>query len=219
VALVAISDSQRGTASDANWIGRVYNAVDVESLQIADRSEKQPYLLCLARICEEKGQHIAIEVARRVGMPLVLAGKVEATSEGRRYYERLVAPALDGREVIHIRNVAGVEKARLLARATALLAPLQWPEPFGLAIVEAMASGTPAIATAQGAAPELIRDGVSGFLVDDVDGMVAAVREASGIDPEECAWHARRRFSPESMADGYLQLYERVRERAPTPVL
>jgi glycosyltransferase involved in cell wall biosynthesis len=65
----------------------------------------------------------------------------------------------------------------------------------------------------------LIRDGVSGFLVDDVDGMVAAVREASGIDPEECAWHARRRFSPESMADGYLQLYERVRERAPTPVL
>jgi glycosyltransferase involved in cell wall biosynthesis len=218
VGFTAISDNQRTMVRRLNWIGRVHNAVDLEALEVADPSEKEPYLLCLARICEDKGQHIALDVARRLGMRLVLAGKVEATPAGREYYRSVIAPRIDDDHVVHITNVAGVEKARLLARATALLAPLQWDEPFGLATVEAMASGTPAISTSRGAAPELIRHGVTGFLADDVDAMVAAVRDSAKIDPDECAWNARMRFSPEAMADGYLELYERVTAGEPAAV-
>jgi glycosyltransferase involved in cell wall biosynthesis len=210
VDLVAISDSQRESAPEQNWVGRVHNAVDFDSLEVADPSEKRPYLLCLARICEDKGQHIAIEVARRAGLSLVLAGKVEPNKAGKLYFEERIAPHIDGTTVVHIPNAAGAEKARLLSRARAALAPIQWAEPFGLAMVEAMASGTPVIATSRGAAPELIRHGHTGFLADNVDDMAAAVGESAEIDPEECAWETRTRFSPEAMAEGYLRVYESV---------
>jgi len=210
VGLVAISESQRNSAPNLNWIGRVFNAVDVDDLEVCARSEKEPYLLCLARICEDKGQHIAIEVARRAGVRLVLAGKIEATAAGNRYFDRAVAPHIDGLHVVHVPNAFGSEKRRLLSRATALLAPLQWDEPFGLATVEAMASGTPAIASRRGAAPELIDPGVTGFLVADVEEMVTAVRESHRIDPLRCAEVTRKRFNAAAMATGYLSLYERV---------
>ncbi len=121
---------------------------------------------------------------------------------------------LDGDRIIHVGNVAGATKARLLSRATALLAPLQWDEPFGLALVEAMASGTPAIAYPRGATPELITPGVTGFLVDDVDGMVAAVADAVELDHGRCADVARARFSPAVMAFAYRAAYECAAEVA-----
>jgi glycosyltransferase involved in cell wall biosynthesis len=215
--LVAVSQSQRRHLPQLPWIGTVSNAVAFGDLSVGDRDASDPYLLCLARICPDKGQHIAIEVARRTGMRLVLAGKVERGPDSRQYYDRLVAPSLDGSRVVHIRNVAGVEKAQLLARATALLAPIQWDEPFGLSVVEAMASGTPAISFARGAAPELIEHGKTGFLVGDADAMVAAVRRAGDIDPAHCAAIARARFSRSAMADGYLQIYEDVIGTASMP--
>lgn len=207
VRLVAISDAQRRTAPDLEWIATVANAVDVASLHVAAADEREGYLLCLARVCPDKGQHLAIEVARRAGMRLVLAGKVEPTAQGIDYYERLVGPHIDGDRVIHVHNVGGAEKARLLARAAALLAPVQWDEPFGLAVAEAMVSGTPVVATPRGAMPELVEPGVTGLLAADVDEMVAAVRLVDGIDPGRCAATARRRFSPEAMADAYLGAY------------
>ncbi len=210
VGLAAISDNQRNSAPDLNWIGRVFNAVDTDNLAVCDPREKEPYLLCLARICEDKGQSIALEVARRAGMRLVLAGKVEATPAGIDYFEGEIAPFIDGHRVVHIPNVVGVDKARLLARAAALIAPLQWDEPFGLALVEAMASGTPAICTRRGAAPELIEHGVTGFLADDIDDMVGAVHDVGDIDPLECALVARERFTPGAMAEGYLSMYDRI---------
>lgn len=206
---VSISAAQRRSLVGLPWIGTVHNAVDVDSLQVTS-ADKEPYLLCLARICPDKGQHIAIEVARRAGMRLVLAGKVEAIPEATEYFERYVAPAVDGDRVVHIRNVAGHEKTQLLGRAHAMLAPLQWDEPFGLAMVEAMASGTPVIAMARGAAPELVLEGSTGFLVHDVDGMTAAVPLVAGLDPWECAEATRARFSPSVMAAAYLQTYERA---------
>jgi glycosyltransferase involved in cell wall biosynthesis len=207
--LVSISHSQRRDFPRLPWVGTVANAVAVEDLMIdAGAARNDPYLLCLARICPDKGQHIAIEVARRTGLRLVLAGKIDRTRESRRYFEEQVQPALDGSNVSHLHNVAGVEKAQLLARATALLAPIQWEEPFGLSVVEAMVSGTPAISFARGAAPELIEDGATGFLVEDEEGMVAAVRRAGTIDRARCAARARARFSPWSMAAGYLRVYD-----------
>jgi glycosyltransferase involved in cell wall biosynthesis len=210
VGLVAISRNQRQSAPHLRWAGVVHNAVDVDALWFGDRDDKRDYLLCLARICPDKGQLAAIEAARRAGIRLVLAGKIEPTPRSLEYYERHIAPAIDGDAVTHVHNVSGAEKADLIARAKALLAPIQWDEPFGLSIVEAMVSGTPAISIARGAAPELIADGVSGFLVEDVDGMVGAIAAVDELDPQECAREARRRFSPAAMADGYLAVYDRV---------
>ncbi len=207
VGFVSISAAQARSAPALPWIGTVHNAVDVEALQVTP-DEKEDYLLCLARICPEKGQHVAIEVARRAGRRLVLAGKVEDIPVATEYYQRHVAPLVDGDRVVHIANVAGEEKARLLARAYALLAPLQWEEPFGLAMVEAMASGTPVIAMARGAAPELVTIGVTGLLVEDVDAMTDAVRMVAQLDPQVCADASRARFSASSMAAAYLGVFE-----------
>ena len=121
---------------------------------------------------------------------------------------------MDDDRVVHVDNISGEEKSRLLARAQAMLAPLQWDEPFGLALVEAMASGTPVIAIARGAAPELVTEGVTGFLVQDVDGMTAAVSLAASLDPSACAAATRERFSPSAMAAAYFELYEELIDRA-----
>jgi glycosyltransferase involved in cell wall biosynthesis len=212
VGLVAISESQRSSA-DIGWVGTVHNAPDLGALRIGRREGKEPYLLWLARVCPDKAQHLAIEVARRSGHRLVLAGKVEATAEAQEYFRRCVSPAVDGQRVVHLHNVAGEEKARLLARARALIAPLQWEEPFGLALVEAMVSGTPVVALARGAAPELVAPGRTGFLAHDVDGLVEGVLRAGEIDPRRCAEAARRCFSPAAMADGYLAVYREAMAR------
>lgn len=212
VSLVAISDSQRAGCPRLPWLATIHNAVDMRQLLTARADEKEGYLLCLARVCPDKGQHLAIEVARRLGKRLVLAGKVEATAGSRTYFESHVRPFIDGDRVRHLHNVSGAAKALLLARASALLAPIQWDEPFGLSVVEAMASGTPAISMSRGAAPELIVPGVTGHLVENVDQMVDAVRRCEHIDPLQCALVTRRRFSPEAMAEGYVTVYEQLRE-------
>lgn len=208
VSLVAISRAQRDSAAAMPWAGVVHNAVDVEHLRAGASAHAEPYALCLARISPEKGQHVAIEVARRAGMPLVLAGKVDAVPEMQLYFREQVEPHVDGRRVVYLPNVQAGQKARLLARATALLAPVQWDEPFGLSIVEAMASGTPVVAAPRGSTPELVVDGVTGFLAASVEGMVAALRRVREIDPLECGRIARERFHPAVMAQGYMQVYE-----------
>lgn len=205
--LIAISQNQRESAPEMQWVGMVHNAVDVDSLQLGTADTNEPYLLVLARVCPEKGQHLALEVAERVGMKLILAGKVENTAESIDYFRRMVSPHVDGERVVHLLNVAGDEKADLLSRATVMLAPITWPEPFGLSIVEAMASGTPAISMNLGAARELIEDGITGYVVEDVDGMVEAVGKARELDHVSCAVRARELFSPDAMVDRYLEVY------------
>jgi glycosyltransferase involved in cell wall biosynthesis len=208
VSLVAISRAQRDAAASLPWAGVVHNAVDIEHLRVGTPDRSDPYVVCLARISPEKAQHQAIEVARRAGIRLVLAGKVDETSETQAYFRDRVAPHVDGTRVVYLPNVFGAEKARLLARATALLAPIDWEEPFGLSIVEAMASGTPVVAARRGSTPELVVEGVTGFLADSVNDMVAALHRVGEIDPLECARLARERFHPSVMTNGYLRLYE-----------
>jgi glycosyltransferase involved in cell wall biosynthesis len=223
VRLVAISASQAVTARDVAIAGVVYNAVPVD---VPVQTHKDSYLLELARITPDKGQHLAIEVAHRTGRPLVLAGKVERTPEGERYFREKIAPHL-GDQIRYIPNVAGREKQDLIGRAAAGVFPLQWPEPFGLAMVECMVTGTPVVAFGVGAAPELIEPRVTGFIARDVDQMVAAIALLDEIDPIDCAAEARRRFSPRRMAEGYLDVYRQGRvmpeleweiiEKAPPP--
>jgi glycosyltransferase involved in cell wall biosynthesis len=202
--LVAISKSQAATAPEVRFWGVVHNAVEAPLTPPTRNRER--YLIEVARITPDKGQHLAIEVARRTGRKLILAGKVERSGDGERYFEEEIEPHL-GRMVEYYPNLAGAEKARLVARAAAGIFPLQWSEPFGLAMAECMVLGTPVLALASGSAPELIEPGVTGFLGNDLEQLVAAVQVLDEIDPERCAAAARERFSPQRMAKGYLEAY------------
>jgi glycosyltransferase involved in cell wall biosynthesis len=207
VRLCAISESQAATAPEIRFAGVVHNAVEIPTAPLTRARER--YLIEVARITPDKGQHLAIEVARRAGRKLILAGKVERTGLGERYFEDQVEPHL-GRTVEYYPNVAGLEKARLISRAAAGIFPLQWPEPFGLAMVECMVVGTPVLALRSGSAPELIEQGVTGFVAEDVDELVAAATHLDQIDPGRCAEVARERFSPRRMADRYLAVYRQA---------
>src|SRR5256886_2334593 len=199
--VTVIGRAQQSMVAGVEWRGVVYNAVDPGAFTpVTKREEKQGYIVELARISPEKGQHIAIEMAKRLNVPLVLAGKVDP--ELRKYFEEKVKPSLNG-QITWKENVRGKEKAELLAHAKALVFPIQWEEPFGLAMVEAMMSGTPVIAVSRGAAPELGEPGVTGWLAEDVDGLVEAYKRIAEIDPTKWVQVAVQRFGPAQMADRY----------------
>lgn len=193
---------------NARFAGVVHNAIDVGSYPF--RADKDDYLLCLARVSPEKGTHLSIEVARRLGMPLVIAGKVDRVD--RDYFRTAIEPEIDGKQIRFFGEADARQKRELYARARVLLAPITWEEPFGLVMPEAMACGTPVVAFARGAAPEIVEDGETGFLVRDVDEMVEAVRHVGEIDPARCRRHVEKRFDIPVMVDGYLEAYERILE-------
>jgi glycosyltransferase involved in cell wall biosynthesis len=207
IGLVAISEAQKKMAPQLQWAGVVHNAVPVEKFKV--QTEKEGYLLELARINPDKGQHLAIEVSDRTGRPLVLAGKLDRDSRSQRYFRDLIEPRL-GNSVRWIENVGLGEKADLLAGAEAMLFPIQWEEPFGLAMIEAMVSGTPVIAFRRGSVPELVEEGITGYVVSSVDEMVDRVKRLEDLDHEACSQRARDRFSPARMADGYERLYRQT---------
>jgi glycosyltransferase involved in cell wall biosynthesis len=208
VHLVAISNAQQALVAGVDWRRVVYNAVDpADYTPITNPAEKHNFLFQLARISPTKGQHVAIEVARRLGVPLVLAGKVDLEAE--EYFEREIKPHL-GAGVTWHENVVGEEKQRLLATARAMLFPIQWEEPFGIAMVEAMVSGTPVLALERGAAAEIVEPGVTGWLATDAAGLVDAYSRLGEIDLARCVARASERFGPSQMADGYQSVYERA---------
>ncbi len=186
--------------------GVVYNAVDVASFPFRER--KDDYLLCLNRVHPAKGTHLAIEVARRAGRKLIIAGKVDR--DGREYYETAVRPLVDGRDVVFLGEADCRLKRELYAAAACVLMPICWDEPFGLVMVEAMACGTPVIAFNRGAAPELIVDGETGFLVEDVDSMMEALGRIDTIEPDHCRQHVQANFDVPVMVEGYLRLYREI---------
>ena len=186
--------------------GVVRNAVDVASFPFS--TQKDDYLLCLNRVAPEKGTHLAIEAARRAGRKLIIAGKVDPVD--RDYYEAAVKPRVDGRDVVFLGEADQRTKRELYARAACVLMPICWDEPFGLVMVEAMACGTPVIAFARGAAPELIVDGETGFLVDDVDSMLEALGKIDTIEPDCCRQHVEANFDVPVMVEGYLRLYREI---------
>ncbi len=195
--LCAISLSQAASAPDIKLAGIVHNAVELPTSPPGVAHER--YLIEVARITPDKGQHLAVKVARRAGRKLILAGKVERSAEGMRYFEEQVEPFL-GPTVEYYPNVAGAQKARLISRAAAGIFPLQWAEPFGLAMVECMVAGTPVLA---------LREGVPGFLAEAEDDLVEGANRLDEIDRVRCAAVARERFSPPHMAERYVNVYQR----------
>jgi glycosyltransferase involved in cell wall biosynthesis len=196
-------------AGPGRYAGHVYNGIDHASFPFQET--KDDYLLFLSRIAPEKGPVDAIEVARRLGMQLILAGKVDAYDQA--YYDGVVRPLIDGDQVTFIGEADGNEKRDLYRNARCVLMPLAWEEPFGLVMAEAMACGTPVIAFRRGSAPELIVDGVTGFIVDTVDEMAEAVTRLDTIDPRACRAHVAERFSVDAMVDNYLRVYEWLLDR------
>ncbi|MGZ4288528.1 MAG: glycosyltransferase family 4 protein [Solirubrobacteraceae bacterium] len=205
--LVCISQSQAGMAPDgADVAAVVYNPIDVDSWPVGDH--KEDYLLFMARMVEEKGPHRAIRVAQAARRPLVLAGPVQPGHE--RFFANEVEPHIDGQLIRYVGEVGGVRKQRLFADAFAFLIPITWPEPFGLVMVEALAAGTPVLAFAHGAAPEIIEHGINGFLCQDEHEMSDLVEGAAGIDPMPCRQSAAERFAPDRVAAAYEAVYRRA---------
>jgi glycosyltransferase involved in cell wall biosynthesis len=207
--LVALSRSQRDLAPDLPWIEVVHNGIPVDEYPF--RRDKDDFVLFLGRLSPVKGPDLAIDAARRAGLPIVLAARCEGSAE-RRYFEEAIEPRLcDG--VTWLGEVGSNRKRDLLSRARCLVAPVRWDEPFGLVLIEALACGTPVVALKRGAIPEIVDDGTTGFVRTRPEELPDALLRVDEIDPVACRLHAERRFSVVSMVSGYERTYERVLAR------
>ncbi len=205
VGLVSLTRAQRRPLPNLPWVANIDNAIDPARYPFDPRPGEG--LLFLGRMSPSKGAHSAIEVARRAGRPLRIAGKCREPGE-QEYFDQAVKPHLDG-QIEYVGEVSHEEKCRLLCEAHALLVPIEWEEPFGLVMIEAMASGTPPIALNRGSVPEVIDHGRTGMIGNDLDAMAAAVEQAALLDPLELRREVEQRFSPERMLDNYLVAYDR----------
>ena len=208
--VVSISDHQRTPLPMAHWVGTVYNGIP------ADLYTFQPkpgdYLAFLGRMSPEKGPEQAIEIALKAGMPLKMAAKVDAVD--RDYFTSRIEPLLKHPLIEFVGEVDEQGKNALLGGARALLFPIQWPEPFGLVMIEAMACGTPVIAFRRGSVPEVMQEGVSGYVVDSVEAAVAALARVDAIDRAACRAYFEKRFTAERMAEGYVKCYRQLQAMA-----
>lgn len=206
---VSISNSQRKGGRNLNWVATVYNGIDLSPFTF--HLKPQDYLLWLGKFNPDKGTKEAIEAAKKAGRKILIAGAID-NLEGADfvYWEKEVKPLIDGKTVVFVGEVDDAEKNKLCGEAYAFLNPIKWNEPFGLVMVEAMAAGCPVISFAQGAAPELIRDGETGFLVNSVDEMAAAVEKIPTIDRNHCRHHVEKHFTKEIMTKNYESIYQQI---------
>jgi glycosyltransferase involved in cell wall biosynthesis len=207
--LVSISDNQRRPLPWVNWCATVHHGLPLSLYGLG--KGKGGYLAFIGRISPEKRLDSAIEIARRFGMPLKIAAKVDKVDRG--YFEEVIRPLLKAPHTDFIGEVSDAEKEQFLGNAAALLFPIDWPEPFGLAMIEAMANGTPVIATRRGAVPEIVDDGITGFVIDDVESALQALPRALLLDRARVRQQFERRFSGQRMARDYLDVYEALQDR------
>jgi glycosyltransferase involved in cell wall biosynthesis len=205
--LVSISDHQRKPLPPVNWMGTVYHGMP-ENL-LSEGKGEGGYLAFLGRICADKGILPAIEIARRAGLTLKVAAKVDPAD--RKYFEEQVRPVLaQSPHVEFIGEINDAKKPDFLGKARALLFPISWPEPFGLVMIEAMACGTPVVAFNSGSVPEVMEDGLTGFVVNDVDEAVVAVKRLDRLFRPTIRSRFEERFSARAMARDYLQIYSQL---------
>lgn len=208
--LISISHHQRSPLAPyhPHWVGTVYNGIAVDEFPFSDTPGE--YFLFLGRIAPEKRADWAVEIAKRTGIKLKVAAKVDPYDQ--EYFEREIEPLFDHPLVEYLGEVDEQEKRELLAGAYGLMFPIDWPEPFGMVQIEAMACGTPVLAMNRGSVPEVLRHGVSALIGNSVDELVALAPELGKLDRRACRREAERRFSSHTMAQGYEQTYRRVIE-------
>jgi glycosyltransferase involved in cell wall biosynthesis len=205
-ALVSISNHQRTPVPDLRWIDTVYHGLPLEMLK--PNLSEGDYLAFLGRLSPEKGPHRAIKWARASGLPLRIAAKIPTTEN--RFVKKEIEPFLDGQKVQFVGEVNDSKKTTFLGHAKALLFPIDWPEPFGLVMIEAMACGTPIIAFSRGSVPEIIENGVTGFIVENEEQAIEAIECIGTLDRHHIRTEFERRFSVQRMAQNYVRCYEQV---------
>jgi glycosyltransferase involved in cell wall biosynthesis len=206
IPVASISASQRRPIPHARWVGTVHHGLLPGELTF--QREPGTYLAFLGRISPEKRVDRAIAIAKACGWPLRIAAKVDPAD--RAYFERDVQPLFADPLVDFIGEIGEADKADFLGRAKALLFPIDWPEPFGLVMIEALACGTPVVAFRSGSVPEILEDGVTGFLVGDLDEAIAATRRIGTLSREACRSAFERRFTANRMASAYVEIYRRL---------
>ncbi|HTM46151.1 MAG TPA: glycosyltransferase family 4 protein [Polyangiaceae bacterium] len=204
--VVSISEAQRKPLPMANWVATIYHGVPCSQFQF--HPKPGDYFAFLGRISPEKRLDRAIEIAQRVGIPLRVAAKVDKADAN--YFKEQIEPLLADPMVQFIGEIGEQEKSEFLGNARALLFPIDWPEPFGLVMIEAMATGTPVVAFRGGSVDEVVDDGVTGFIVEDLDRAVVAARRITELDRARCRATFERRFSSTSMGNRYAALYQRM---------
>jgi len=209
--VASISDAQRRPLPWLHWLGTVNHGLPRELFPF--RAGPGEYLAFLGRISPEKRPDRAIAIARRMGLPLRIAAKVD--NADREYFASVIRPLLDDELIEYVGEISQDEKADFLGRALALLFPIDWPEPFGLAMIEAMACGTPVLAWRNGSTPEVVDEGVTGWLVEDMDGAVAALGHVAALDRAACRARFELRFPVERMTRDYLALFARLIDGPP----
>lgn len=214
--MVAISEHARKEVSyPLNFVGVVYHGLPANEIQPV-RSRRRGYFAWLGRCVPEKGPHLAIQAAKEADIKLILAGTVDRhIPESLRYFSEQIKPHIDNKQIRYIGPVNMKEKASLLSGARAFLNPIQWEEPFGMVMIEAMAVGCPVISFNRGAASELIVEGQTGFLVQDVDAMVRAIASIDTIDRSTTRQHVEEHFSARVMAQNYTKVYQQVISASP----
>jgi glycosyltransferase involved in cell wall biosynthesis len=206
IPVVSISNAQRDPLPWLNWQGTVYHGLPQNLYTYKEEPGK--YFAFLGRICPEKRVDIAIEIAKRVGIELKIAAKVNNVD--KEYFNATIKPFLHLPLVEYLGEIGEMEKNDFLGNAYAILFPIDWPEPFGLVIIEAMACGTPTIAYRRGSVPEIIEQGVTGFIVQDVDEAVRAAEKISMLSRKHCREVFEERFTATRMANDYLKIYQQL---------
>ncbi len=208
VPVVSISDSQREPLPHVNWVATIHHGLPYDAYKL--HPEPGAYFAFLGRISPEKRVDRAIEIARKLDLPIKIAAKVDRID--REYFKTRIEPMLDDPLVEYIGEIGEAEKSEFLGRARALLFPIDWPEPFGLVMIEAIACGTPVIAYRRGSVAEVIEHGVTGFIVDGQDDALAHAARVGELDRRRCRAVFEQRFSAERMARDYVKVYERLVE-------
>jgi glycosyltransferase involved in cell wall biosynthesis len=205
---VSISDAQREPRLDLNCVATVYNGIDLSTYDFYPEPQDPPYLAFLGRISPEKGTHLAIEIAKRSGWRLKMAGKVDVVDVD--YYEQQIKPHIDGKQIEYLGETDHEQKSALIGGAVATLFPITWREPFGLVMIESMAAGTPVIAMALGSTTEVIAHGKTGFLCNNVDEFVEAIDQVAQLNRNDCRDHVSKHFSVQKMTAGYEAVYQQI---------
>ncbi|MBD2410559.1 glycosyl transferase [Nostoc calcicola FACHB-389] len=205
---ISISDAQREPRLGLNYVATVYNGIDVNNYEFHAQPENPPYLAFLGRISPEKGVHLAIEIAKQSGWCLKIAGKLDVVDV--EYFETEIKPQIDGEQIQYLGEANHAEKNALMGGAVATLFPITWREPFGLVMVESMASGTPVIAIKLGSTQEVISHGRTGFLCNNIQECISAIDRVTELDRYACRQHVENHFSIEQMVDSYEAVYEQV---------
>lgn len=215
--LISISDSQRKFAPHLNYISTVYNGIYVDRYKFEPKpNEENPYLIFLGRISVEKGAHLAIQLAKATGHKLIMAGKVDPNDQ--EYYESSIKHLIDNKQIIYIGEVGHDAKNELLKGALATIHPVTWPEPFGLVMAESMACGTPVLALNQGSIPEVIKDGVTGYIENSIDKLIERVKDIPLIDRKACRTWVEQNFSAQRMTHNYLEVYRKIIDPKPVEI-